>query len=469
MGIGTVEPQLAVDAQEQQLTMDKSISNLPPILHNISFSESRGSLIEANRGIVEFSDMLKRPLESFKYLLSTVEKNTINLASSTANLDIVFFATTNEKHLDAFKQTPDFASFKARFELVTAPYLLDYHDEVKIYKSDLEALKKAKPVGPYTLEVICLWAVLTRLRRPNTHFYTNKEQDLIKKLDPINKARLYSDDKIDAKYSIKEAKDLASIKSKVLSEYASTVAFEGRFGVSPREIKSILYKSILNPNEKSLTPISMFKALEDLIKEKSVYQFLQIEPQEGYHKCDDFIEKTRIYYAKKFQSEFIKSMSLVDDVAYESLIERYIDHVVASVKKEKIYDSLKRQYVEPSENIMKDIEDILKPTLAVDKFRESLITKLAARKIENPNEEIVVVEVFDDILQKIESHYYKKKEDKVKKTLEAILALDTESEKLFTVADLTLAKSTLENLEARFGYDKESSLESSKFLINRIK
>ena len=131
---------------------------------------------------------------------------------------------------------------------------------------------------------------------------------------------------------------------------------------------------------------------------------------------------------KKFQSEFIKSMSLVDDVAYESLIERYIDHVVASVKKEKIYDSLKRQYVEPSENIMKDIEDILKPTLAVDKFRESLITKLAARKIENPNEEIVVVEVFDDILQKIESHYYKKKEDKVKKTLEAILALDTESE-----------------------------------------
>ena len=174
---------------------------------------------------------------------------------------------------------------------MTAPYLLDYHDEVKIYKDDIAALEKSKPVGPYTLEVICLWAVLTRLRRPNTHFYAGKEQDLIKKLDPINKARLYSDDKIDVKYSLKEAKDLKTIKSKVLSEYASTVAFEGRFGVSPREIKSILYKSILNPNEKSLTPMSMFKALEELIKEKSVYQFLQIEPQEGYHKCDDFIEK----------------------------------------------------------------------------------------------------------------------------------------------------------------------------------
>ena len=102
-------------------------------------------------------------------------------------------------------------------------------------------------------------------------------------------------------------------------------------------------------------------------------------------------------------------MSLVDELAYESLIERYIDHVVASVKKEKIYDNLKRQYVEPSEKVMKDIEEILKPTLTVDKFRESLINKLASRKIENPDEEIVVVEVFDDILHKIESHYYKKK------------------------------------------------------------
>ena len=62
--------------------------------------------------------------------------------------------------------------------------------------------------------------------------------------------------------------------------------------------------------------MSMFKALEDLIKEKSVYQFLQIEPQEGYHKCDDFIEKAKIYYAKKFQKDFIKSMSLVDELAY---------------------------------------------------------------------------------------------------------------------------------------------------------
>ena len=314
-----------------------------------------------------------------------------------------------------------------------------------------------------------MWAVLTRLRRPNSHYYTSKEQDLIKKLDPINKARLYADEKLDVKYTLKEAKDLKSIKEKVLSEYQSTVAFEGRFGVSPREIKSILYKSILNNNEKSLTPMSMFSALEELIKEKSVYQFLQIEPQEGYHKCDDFIEKTKIYFAKKFQKEFTKSMSLVDELAYGELIERYIEHVVANVKKEKVYDNLQKKYVDPSEKVMKDIEVILNPPAPINKFREGLLSKLASRKIENPDEKIVVTEVFDDILTKIETHYYKKKEEMVKKTLEAVLTLDSESKKLFTEKDLELAAVTLNNLETRFGYDRNSAIEAVKFLINRLK
>ena len=92
--------------------------------------------------------MLKGPIEAFKYLLSSVEKSTLNLPSSTANLDIVFFATTNEKHSDAFKTIPDFASFKSRIELVTAPYLLKTSQEVNIYQNDIERSALKKPVCP---------------------------------------------------------------------------------------------------------------------------------------------------------------------------------------------------------------------------------------------------------------------------------------------------------------------------------
>jgi serine protein kinase len=189
VGVGTVEPQMSIDAVERQLTMDRNIGNLPPVLHNISFHEASGPLVEANRGILEFSDMLKRPIEAFKYLLSTVEKGTLNLPSSTANLDIVFFATTNEKHLDAFKTIPDFASFRSRFELITAPYLLRPSLEEKIYKHDIKAISEAKPVAPHTLSLLCLWAVLTRLKQPNPEYYEAKSRSVIARLDPINKLK----------------------------------------------------------------------------------------------------------------------------------------------------------------------------------------------------------------------------------------------------------------------------------------
>ncbi len=148
VGVATVEPQLAIDAREQQLTMDKNLSNLPSILQNIRFHEASGPLVEANRGLLEYSDMLKRPVDAYKYLLSTVEKSSLTLPSSTAHLDIVFFATTNDKHFDAFKALPDFPSFRSRFELVTVPYLLRASLEEQIYCRDLDIIRNPRKLLP---------------------------------------------------------------------------------------------------------------------------------------------------------------------------------------------------------------------------------------------------------------------------------------------------------------------------------
>ena len=90
IGISTVEPQMSMDAQEKQLTMDKNIVNLPAVLHNIRFTESVGELVEANRGILEFSDLLKRPLEAFKYLLTTVERATLDCPLQRRILTLFF-------------------------------------------------------------------------------------------------------------------------------------------------------------------------------------------------------------------------------------------------------------------------------------------------------------------------------------------------------------------------------------------
>ena len=79
IGAATIEPQQHVDARLQQITMDKRLANLPPSLQSLNLFNLNGEVVLANRGILEFSDLLKRPLDAFKYLLMTMESKTINL------------------------------------------------------------------------------------------------------------------------------------------------------------------------------------------------------------------------------------------------------------------------------------------------------------------------------------------------------------------------------------------------------
>ena len=53
----TIEPQMHVDAQLQQITMDKRLANLPPSLQSLNLFNMHGELVLANRGILEYSDL----------------------------------------------------------------------------------------------------------------------------------------------------------------------------------------------------------------------------------------------------------------------------------------------------------------------------------------------------------------------------------------------------------------------------
>jgi serine protein kinase len=86
-GMVTIEPQMHVDAQYHQLTYNKSIGSLPPYLQSLNLFALTGDLIDGNRGIVEYSDLLKRPIDSFKYLLSACETGAVNIGNTIAYLD----------------------------------------------------------------------------------------------------------------------------------------------------------------------------------------------------------------------------------------------------------------------------------------------------------------------------------------------------------------------------------------------
>lgn len=465
VGISTVEPQMRVDAIEKQLTMDKNISNIPSVLQTISFYQAQGELIEANRGILEFSDMLKRPVEAFKYLLTTIEKGSVNLPSSSPNLDITFIATTNEKHLDAFKQLPDFSSFKGRMELITVPYILEISEEQKIYRKDVDALLKTTKIGPHAISMLCTWAVMTRLKQPDTEFYPKEQRVLVSKLDPLSKAKVYDGQPLGDVYKNEQKSYLIANKAKLFNESKGLVVYEGRFGASPREIRGILYKAAQACKDGTLTALDIFKELGELTKDKTVYEFLQFEPRSGYHDASGFIKVLEKEYASIFESELLESMAMVESAEYDKLLKRYIDHAVAQIKNEKLLDPSTGSYIPYSENILNDIEDILGIKTGQMDHRKTILSRLAAWKIDNPESKLIITEVFDDLLLKIKNHFFKEREKSAQEICQSILKYTGGNKKDLTTEETKTVITTLENLEKNHGYDETTVLKTLKFLL----
>ena len=469
VGISTVEPQMAVDAIEKQLTMDRNIQNLPAVLHNIRYFEAQGELIEANRGLLEFSDLLKRPLEAFKYLLTTIEKSSISLPSSTAHLDMVYFATTNEKHLDTFKTIPDFSSFRGRFELVTVPYLLRPSQEAKVYRKEIDALAKNKKIAPHSLEMLCLWSVMTRYKQPDPEYYDNQYRGLIARLDPRSKARLFENEPLKGQFKQVEESQLKELRPRIMGESVGMVVYEGRFGASPREIKQILSRAAQSSVHTTLTPMAIFDELERLVKDRTVYEFLQFEPRGKYHDVNAFIGIVKDEFADIFEHETLRSMAMVADEEYDRLLTRYIESVVAEIKKEKIYNTATEQYEPANHSLMREIEKILGVQGSVERHRENLLARLASWRLEHPKDELDISELFQDILAKIQEHYFAERRAIVQRIYEAMLALDTEEAKSIDPKDLLHAQETYKELEVRFGYDASSARESLKFMLRHSK
>lgn len=466
IGISTVEPQMSMDAQEKQLTMDRNVANLPAVLHNIRFTETVGEIVEANRGILEFSDLLKRPLETFKYLLTTVERATLGLPSATQNLDMVFFATANEKHLDAFKTLPDFSSFRGRFELITVPYLLKISEETQIYRRDALAISKSKKIAPHTIDVLCAWAVLTRLKHPDSDFYPSEHRGMINRLDPFAKAMLYDERPLGDTFSAIDQIALRQLRRLIMSESIGNVIYEGRFGASPREVRALLYRVAEESSSETITPMSIFSELERLLKDRTVYDFLQFEPRNKYHDVAFFIRNIRDWFAEVFEEEVLGAMLLVEEGQYDQLLARYVEHAVAFIKKEKIFNRKTEGYETPSEMLMNDVESILGVSGGDPaRFRESLLARIASYKLDNPKAKIEFSVIFFDHLQRIKEHYYQQKSKIIEVNLKAVLALGTDREAQLNDKQIVAAKSTLHELSQRYGYDEASARDCIKFLM----
>ena len=185
VGIGTFQPKDEKNQDSTELTGD---INFRKIAIYGSDSDPRafnfdGEFNIANRGVVEFIEMLKLDVAFLYDLLGASQEQSIKPKKfSQTDIDEVIIGHTNEPEFRKLQNNEFMEALRDRTVKIDIPYITRQDKEVMIYNRDFNAEKIPHVhIAPHTLEMASMWAVLTRLEEP-------KKSDLTR----IQKLKLYN-------------------------------------------------------------------------------------------------------------------------------------------------------------------------------------------------------------------------------------------------------------------------------------
>lgn len=453
----TVEPQLSVDATERQVTADRTLGALPPSLQSVSLHEFGGEVVGANRGIIEFDDLLKRPLEHYKYLLTTVERAALSMTSATLFLDLAFIGSSNDIHLAAFREIPDFQSFKGRIELVRVPFILDVRHEEALYQARLKEAAGQRHIAPHTAYVAALWAVLSRMRKPQIERFPSTLAEVIGKLSPLDKAELYSTGQVPDDIAPDRARELAGQIKELWHESDTYPIYEGRVGASPREMQTVLLAAAGSTRYDYVSPLVVLDEIQELCKQTSLYEFLRQDVQPGgYHDHRKLADVARGRLFDMIDDEVRAAVGLVEESEYARVFDRYITHVMNSIKKEKVRNPQTGRMDDPDEGMMKEVERTLEISGKPEDFRQGLIAKIGAWSLDHRGQKPVMADIFGDLMRKLRDAYFEKHRKTISKGITDLVMLLSGNESSLAAEPRTRAQAALETLTAK-GYTRESA------------
>src|SRR5437764_7783281 len=244
IGIGTFSPS---DPKSQDITELTGSIDLSTIGEVGVESDPRayrfdGELNIANRGLMEFVEMLKVE-EKFLYSMLTLsqEQSIKTRRFAIIYADEVVVSHTNEHEYQSFVGNKKSEALQDRIILVKVPYNLRASDEVKIYEKLLKqsALQNVH-IDPYTLRIASIFAILTRLKPSK-----KAGMSLMKKL------KLY------------DGEDIEDFKQKDLKELQEEAVREGMDGISPRYVINRLSSALVKQNTTCINLLDAQHALPD--------------------------------------------------------------------------------------------------------------------------------------------------------------------------------------------------------------
>jgi serine protein kinase len=355
VGIGTFSPS---DPKSQDITELTGSIDLSTIGEVGVESDPRayrfdGELNIANRGLMEFVEMLKVD-EKFLYSLLTLSQEQSIKTGRFAMIyaDEVILSHSNENEYIAFAGNRKSEALQDRIILVKVPYNLRVSQEERIYDKLLhqsEALRNVH-LAPHTLKVAAMFAVMTRLEEP-------KRQNV----DVVKKMKLY------------DGEDVEGYKSKDVRELKEETVREGMDGISPRYIINRLSSALVRDGVTCINPIDALRAIKDGFEQ---HTGISTEQRERYLNLISLARKEYDELAKiEVQRAFVYSF---EEMA-RTMCNNYLDNVEAFCNKERLKDPITEEEMDPDEQLMRSIEEQIGISEnAKNTFRQEILIRISS-------------------------------------------------------------------------------------------
>ncbi len=311
-----------------------------------------GELNIANRGLVEFIEMLKTD-ERFLYVLLTLsqEQNIKTGRFSMIYADEVVVSHTNEHEYTAFVGNKKSEALQDRIILVKVPYNLRVTDEVKIYQKLLkQSAIRDVHIAPGTLETAATFAVLSRLEESK-----KAGMSLTKKL------KLY------------DGKAVEGFTPKDVKELQDEALREGMDGISPRYVINRLSNALVRDGVTCINSIDALRSLRDGLE-----QHTSID-RDQYEHLLNLIAEARHEYDEMAKREVQKAFVYSFEESARTLLNNYLDNVEAFCNKTKVQDPITEEEVEPDEKLMRSIEEQIGVSEnSKRQFREEILIRISS-------------------------------------------------------------------------------------------
>ncbi len=433
IGIGTFQPKDEKNQDSTELTGD---INYRKIAIYGSESDPRafnfdGEFQVANRGIVEFIEMLKLDVAFLYDLLGASQEHKIKPKKfPQTDIDEVIIGHTNEAEYNKLINNEFMEALRDRTVKIDIPYITKLSEEMKIYEKSFSTQRvKQVHIAPHTLEVAAMWAVATRLSPP-----TNRQLSLVQKLKLYNGKMLpgYTEDSV------------IELRKEAVGQD------EGLQGISPRYIQDKISNALVSDKQQgSINPFLVLNELESGMRNHSLVN----EAQAAEYK--ELIGLVKQEYEDIVKSEVQRAIS-ADEEALSRLCGNYIDNVKAYTQKERVKNKYTGQFEDPDERLMRSIENKIDiPDSRKDDFRREIMNYIGALAVEGKK--------FD----------YRTNE-RLHRALELKLFEDQkDSIKLSTIVSNVVDKETQEKIDIvkermirNYGYDEVSATDVLNFVAS---